>query len=76
MTRRVLGEASRTAAWGTLCWQAEKTLDLPLTDACWCKCRRENGLEAYRSYSQVKSVITRFDKEKFDWFVDDTVRYG
>lgn len=37
---------------------------------------RENGLEAYRSYTQVKSVITGFGKDKFDWFVDDTVRYG
>ncbi|KAG2833236.1 Betaine aldehyde dehydrogenase [Phytophthora cactorum] len=37
---------------------------------------RENGLEAYRSYSQIKSVIAGFGNEKFDWFVDDTVRYG
>ncbi|KAF4143943.1 Aldehyde dehydrogenase family [Phytophthora infestans] len=37
---------------------------------------RENGLEAYRSYSQIKSVIVGFGNEKFDWFVDDTVRYG
>ncbi|KAL3668630.1 hypothetical protein V7S43_005931 [Phytophthora oleae] len=37
---------------------------------------RENGLEAYRSYSQVKSVVVGFGNEKFDWFVDDTVRYG
>ncbi|KAL4133334.1 hypothetical protein KRP22_005715 [Phytophthora ramorum] len=37
---------------------------------------RENGLEAYRSYSQVKSVMVGFGNEKFDWFVDDTVRYG
>ncbi|KAE9011372.1 Betaine aldehyde dehydrogenase [Phytophthora fragariae] len=35
---------------------------------------RENGLEAYRSYSQVKSVIAGFGNDKFDWFVDDTVR--
>ncbi|KAG7389806.1 hypothetical protein PHYBOEH_007226 [Phytophthora boehmeriae] len=37
---------------------------------------RENGLEAYRSYTQVKSVVVGFGNEKFDWFVDDTVRYG
>ncbi|RLN67813.1 hypothetical protein BBJ29_006800, partial [Phytophthora kernoviae] len=27
---------------------------------------RENGLEAYRSYTQVKSVIVGFGNEKFD----------
>ncbi|KAK1945833.1 Betaine aldehyde dehydrogenase 2 [Phytophthora citrophthora] len=37
---------------------------------------RENGLEAYRSYTHVKSVVVGFGSEKFDWFVDDTVRYG
>lgn len=38
--------------------------------------RRENGLEAYRAYTQAKSVIVGYGDEKFDWFVDRKVRYG
>ncbi|DBA03510.1 TPA: hypothetical protein N0F65_011411 [Lagenidium giganteum] len=37
---------------------------------------RENGAEALRAYSQAKSVVAAFGDEKFDWFVNDTVRYG
>lgn len=38
---------------------------------------RENGVEAYREYSQAKSVVVNMSDEPFDWFVsDDNVRYS
>ncbi|GAB9465895.1 Betaine aldehyde dehydrogenase [Globisporangium polare] len=37
---------------------------------------RENGLEALKAYSQGKSVVVGFGDEKFDWFVNEKVRYG
>lgn len=38
---------------------------------------RENGHEALREYSQVKSIIVNTSDEPFDWFVqDENVRYS
>eukprot|EP00475_Leptophrys_vorax_P040615 TRINITY_DN7559_c0_g1_i2.p1 TRINITY_DN7559_c0_g1~~TRINITY_DN7559_c0_g1_i2.p1 ORF type:complete len:506 (-),score=144.75 TRINITY_DN7559_c0_g1_i2:39-1556(-) len=37
---------------------------------------RENGYDAYREYSQSKSVIVNFSDNKFDWFVPELVRYS
>jgi acyl-CoA reductase-like NAD-dependent aldehyde dehydrogenase len=37
---------------------------------------RENGLDAYREYTQSKSVIVNTSDQKFDWFVSSTVRYS
>lgn len=37
---------------------------------------RENGVEALKAYSQGKSVVVGFGDEKFDWFVNEKVRYG
>ena len=38
---------------------------------------RENGLDAYREYTQSKSVVINCSDKPFDWFVDDeNVRYS
>jgi len=37
---------------------------------------RENGLEALAEYSQTRSVVVGFGDDKFDWFQDETQRYG
>jgi phenylacetaldehyde dehydrogenase len=38
---------------------------------------RENGLEAYRSYTQTKSVIVNTRDEPFDWYAsDEVIRYS
>jgi phenylacetaldehyde dehydrogenase len=38
---------------------------------------RENGKEALREYSQLKSVVVNLSDDKFDWFVPQTnVRYS
>lgn len=38
---------------------------------------RENGLDAYRSYTQSKSIIVNTDDEPFDWFAtDEQLRYS
>eukprot|EP00455_Lapot_gusevi_P041735 TRINITY_DN4879_c0_g1_i12.p1 TRINITY_DN4879_c0_g1~~TRINITY_DN4879_c0_g1_i12.p1 ORF type:complete len:477 (-),score=147.15 TRINITY_DN4879_c0_g1_i12:76-1314(-) len=38
---------------------------------------RENGWEAYREYSQTKSVVLNLSEQPFDWFVQDpNVRYS
>lgn len=37
---------------------------------------RENGLEAFREYTQAKSVVTSYDDTPFDWFVTEDVRYS
>lgn len=42
----------------------------------YCSSSRENGLEALKAYSQGKSVVVGFGDEKFDWFVNEKVRYG
>eukprot|EP01084_Bolivina_argentea_P239486 402533_1 len=38
---------------------------------------RENGIDAFREYTQTKSVIINCNDKPFDWFVDDSnVRYS
>ena len=37
---------------------------------------RENGREAYRHYTQTKSVVVSYDDAPFDWFVPQSVRYS
>uniref|UniRef100_A0A7S1TQ26 Aldehyde dehydrogenase domain-containing protein n=1 Tax=Phaeomonas parva TaxID=124430 RepID=A0A7S1TQ26_9STRA len=37
---------------------------------------RENGLEAFREYTQSRSVVVRMSDEKFDWFEDPNARYS
>lgn len=38
---------------------------------------RENGIEAYRSYTQTKSVIVNTSDEVFDWYgTDEELRYS
>ncbi len=32
---------------------------------------RENGVIAYREYTQVRNVIVNLAREPFDWYVDD-----
>ena len=39
---------------------------------------RENGIDAFHEYTQVKSVVVNMSDDPFDWFVDNSagVRYG
>lgn len=37
---------------------------------------RENGLEAWREYTQSKSVVVGCSSAPFDWFVQDEARYS
>jgi acyl-CoA reductase-like NAD-dependent aldehyde dehydrogenase len=37
---------------------------------------RENGLEAFREYTQTRSVVVNTSDQPFDWFVKETVRYS
>ena len=38
---------------------------------------RENGFEAYKEYTQTKSVVVNTSGTPFDWFVDqEGVRYS